>query len=191
MLSTPTLEPVVGRRRRTAVLRSRVSIARRLWDIEEVVEILCRGTIDGKRPRYTVETVRAWIVHDELPAIALPSAWSTDRARPGWRTYRVPDVWVADWFAMRDKDTPVFTARDDIGIPDDPPWLTTNDAGLAIGVSHTTMDEFVRLGIVRASTDPSGAKVISTRDLDDWCHRLIVQREREWFGAEPQEVVNA
>lgn len=191
MIASPTLTdgPVVGSRRRTATLRARVSIARRLWDLEEITEILNRGTIDGKRPRYSVEAVRAWIVTGELPAIALPSAWAADRARPGWRTYRVPEVWVADWFAMRDKGRPRFTAREDIGDDLDPPWLTTNDAGLAIGVSHTTMDEFVRLGIVSASTDPSGAQVVSTRTLDDWVYRMISMAEEEWYGAERREVV--
>lgn len=192
MVSAPTLldRHVVGRRRRTAMQRARVSLDRRLWDLEEITEILNRGIIEGRRPRYSVETIRGWVARGELPAIVLPAAWASDKSRPGWRTYRVPDIWVSDWFAMRDRSEPLFTARGDIGEADDPPWVTINDAGLAVGVSHETMAEFVRLGIVEAHSEPSGTSVISTRTLDDWVFRMVRIAEEEWYGT-VREAVNA
>lgn len=187
---TMTLDPVVGSRRRTAVQRARVSLDRRLWDLEEVTEILNRGSIDGCRPRYSVDVIRRWIVSGELPAIVLPAAWASDKSRPGWRTYRVPDIWVEHWFAMRDRTEPVFATRQDIGNAGDPPWITLNDAGLAIGVSHETMGALVKLGIVEAHKEPSGTSVISTRTLDDWVFRMVRRAEEEWYGT-VREVVNA
>lgn len=176
--------PVVGSRRRTAVQRARVSLDRRLWDLEEVTEILNRGLIDGCRPRYSIDTIRGWVARGELPVIVLPAAWASDKGRPGWKTYRVPDIWVENWFAMRDRSEPVFTTRKDIGSAADPPWVTLNDAGLAIGISHETMGEMVKLGIVEAHKEPSGTQVVSVRTLDDWIFRLVRQAEEEWYGRE-------
>lgn len=187
-LSTKLPVQVLGRRHRSALQRARVVLDRRLWDLEEVTEILNRGIIVGRRPRYSVDTIRTWVARGELPAIFLPSAWASDKSRPGWRTYRVPDLWVADWFAMRDRCRPVFTAREDLGSEADPPWITLNDAALAIGISHETMRELVRIGIVQAHAEPSGTSVISTRTLDDWVWRLIRNVETEWYGA-PEEAV--
>lgn len=181
---------VVGRRHRTAMQRARVVLDRRLWNLGEITEILNRGIIEGRRPRYSIETLRAWVARGELPAIVLPAAWASDRSRPGWRTYRVPDIWVANWFAMRDRTEPLFTAREDIGKAGDPPWVTLNDAGLAIGVSHETMRELVAIGIVEAHSEPSGTSVISTRTLDDWVFRMVRLAEEEWYGT-VQEVVGA
>lgn len=180
----PPRVPVVGSRRSTATARARVSIDRRLWDLEEVAEILNRVLIDGRRPRYSVETIRGWVAREELPVIVLPAAWAADRGRPGWRTYRVPDVWVDRWFAMRDREpgAHVLTARRDIGGPADPPWIGVNDAGLAVGVSHETMGRMADLGLVESHCDPSGTRMIRTKTLDDWVYRMISLAEEEWYA---------
>lgn len=182
---------IASPRRKSTLARAKVALRRRLWDLQEVTEILNRGLMDGRRPRYSVETVRGWVAVGQLPAIVLPSAWASDRRKPLWRTYRVPDVWLPYWFAMgnRDQAHPIFTEREAIGDDDDPPWVTINDAGLAVGVSHETMGEFVRLGLIEAHTEPSGTSVISVRTLDNWVHRMVHIAEEEWYSG--MEAVNA
>ena len=193
MVAIPTVpaEHVTSRRRQSTARLARAEIRRRLWDLAEVTEILNRGRLSGVEPRFSIETVRHWIARGELPVIYLPSAWAAGRERQGWRTLRVPDVWIADWFAMRDKSDPIITERSDLGAPDDPPWLSVADAALAIGVSHTTMYEILKLGFLTSHTDPGGKVAISTRRLDDWVFGLIQDAERQWYAADKKGAASA
>lgn len=193
MVAIPTVpaEHVTSRRRKSTARLARVEIRRRLWDLGEVTEILNRGAASDKRPRYSIETIRGWVARGELPIIYLPSAWAVDRERPGWRTYRVPDVWIADWFAMCDQHDPIITERSDLGAPDDPPWLSVADTALAIGVSHATMYEILKLGILASHVEPSGKTVISTRRLDDWVFGMIQDAEQRWYAADKKGAVSA
>lgn len=129
-------------------------------------------------------TARYHVWREDLPVVVLPT-WRDGITR---RIRCVPAVWLPTWLDMRNRNTPLFTSRQevlDLGAGD-PFYMPVADAARILGVGENWLYRAIASGKFPTPASDGVDMRISRRALDLWVYGLIHEAETEWYrGTEP------